>query len=121
MAYDYHSPYTSSGPIGERKWAEKNIRYLLSYISSSKILLGAPSYGYCWRKGKVRVISERKAFSLSVRYPSSLLQENLRISLPDGVCFSSTPSLRRSYLDLVEKYHLKGIAIWRAGLEKEFF
>jgi spore germination protein YaaH len=50
MIYDRHSASSGPGPIAPLDWAGEVIRYNLRFISSQKLVVGIPSYGYIWPK-----------------------------------------------------------------------
>lgn len=52
MAYDFHHSRSEPGPITPLKELEEVVKYALSSIPISKIVLGLPTYGYDWGKDK---------------------------------------------------------------------
>lgn len=48
MAYDYHSPGGTAGPIAPLPWVRQVIAYARSQGPPSRYELGVPAYGYDW-------------------------------------------------------------------------
>ncbi|MFW6022729.1 MAG: glycosyl hydrolase family 18 protein [Halanaerobiaceae bacterium] len=129
MTYDNHWSRGPAGPIASIGWVEKNIKYALEYLPSSKILLGIANYGYNWSGGFGQDLSAKEAIQLAsekgveVKWhdihqtPYFTYQEN---DEKHEVWFENSSSLDFK-LDLVNKYNLKGIGIWRLGNETEKF
>ncbi len=131
MAYDKHWSTGPAGPIAPIDWVEKNIKYALEYIPAEKILLGIANYGYDWPEtGIAKDLSTKKAYNL-VENKKASINWHKTSQTPyfyywdnDGnkheVWFENSYSTSFK-LDLVEKYNLKGIAIWRLGNGTEDF
>lgn len=122
MSYDYHSPYTSPGPVSSIPLSEKNIVYALRHFKPQQLLLGLPAYGYAFRAGRrPLILTERKAGIYKKKYklkrgPSGMLENSSHpvysfISVGDIV-------FREKAAGLAEEYELRGTALWRAGFEK---
>ncbi|WP_366924689.1 glycosyl hydrolase family 18 protein [Metallumcola ferriviriculae] len=128
MTYDEHGYASDPGPIASVGWVEKVINYALTQIPAGKIFMGIPAYGFDWTQG-----------SKSPKYISyALAQQTLATSQQkirwdneakapyyiywdkDGkkhqVWFENASSLSHK-LELVKKYNIKGIGIWRIGME----
>ncbi|MGM0409873.1 MAG: glycosyl hydrolase family 18 protein [Bacillota bacterium] len=125
MSYDHHWSTSEAGPIAPVNWVEKNIQYALEYIPAEKILLGIANYGYDWAEnGKTRDLTEKEAVKTAEKYNSEIKWNN-RYQTPyfnyndqngvkHEVWFENSQS--NSYkFNLVKKYDLKGIAIWKLG------
>ena len=128
MAYDEHGAYGGPGPIASLPWVEKVVTYALTCIPPQKIVLGLPAYGFDWNDNGTspRYLSYNLAAQTAARYGAA-------ISWSDGaqspfffytdeygsghqVWFENASSWAGK-LDLVNRYNLKGIAIWRLGME----
>jgi spore germination protein YaaH len=48
MAYDYHYPGSSPGPVGPIDWIRQVLAYTTSVVPARKVILGLPAYGYLW-------------------------------------------------------------------------
>ena len=129
MTYDKHWSKGPAGPIAPINWVEDNIRYTLEYFPANKILLGIANYGYDWTGGYGQDLSSKKAQKLTnekgaeinwhdtFQTPYFYYWENEK---KHEVWFENSNSLAFK-LDLVEKYDLKGIGIWRLGNATEKF
>lgn len=129
MTYDNHWSKGPAGPIASIDWVEKNINYALEYISPDKILLGIANYGYDWSGGYGQDISCRKAVELANEKGAEVKWHEIHQTpyfyywegeKKHEVWYENSNSLAFK-LDLVEKYDLKGIGIWRLGNETERF
>ena len=129
MAYDENYRTGSPGPVASIGWVEKVVKYATSVIPREKIILGVPGYGYDWpTNGKPgRSVSYTQAMAIAkanqiapkwhtvhkVPYFSYVNNGLIR-----QVWFESSWSLEHK-LKLVKDYRLKGIALWRLGLEDQ--
>ncbi|NLY56257.1 MAG: SH3 domain-containing protein [Firmicutes bacterium] len=127
MAYDQHYKTGSPGPVAAINWVEQVVKYAVSTIPKHKIILGVPAYGYDWptNGSAARSVSYAQAMNIAkthgitpkwhatykVPYFSYVSNGVVR-----QVWFESSWSLEHK-LKLVKEYGLKGIAIWRLGLE----
>ncbi len=131
MTYDNHWSTGPAGPVAPIKWVEENIINALRYIPAKKLLLGIANYGYDWPStGKGQDIAAKKAIELAER-KNARVQWNSEAGVPyfyykdsngvqHQVWFESSYSLDLK-LNLVNKYNLQGIAIWRLGNEEDRF
>lgn len=131
MTYDNHWSKGPAGPIAPVKWVEKNIKYALEYIPGNKILLGIANYGYDWAGGGLgKDLSAKKALKLASERGAEIKWSDLYKSpffyywdeegIKHEVWFESSNSLAFK-LDMVQKYGLQGIAIWRLGNSTDKF
>lgn len=128
MTYDEHGYHSGPGPIASTGWVRDVAGYAAANISPEKILLGIPGYGFDWAAGQKapKYISFAQAVDLAV-------SQGVNISWDNGgkapyftyrdsaqrehqVWFENASSLSHK-LDIVEELNLRGIAIWRLGLE----
>lgn len=132
MTYDRHNDISQPGPIAPVSWVEENIQKLLEEekVPAEKILLGIAAYGYDWpANGAATMISENKAFETANKFKVNFEWDESSqapfLKYVDGD-IHHTIYLENSYsaefkFELVQKYNLKGIAIWRLGGETERF
>ncbi len=125
MTYDNHWSTGPAGPIAPIKWVEENIKYALEYLPAEKILLGIANYGYDWSEtGVAGDLSSKKAYKMANEKKAEV-QWSQEYQSPffyywDGegkkheVWFESSNSTAFKY-DLVKKYNLQGVAVWRMG------
>ncbi len=129
MTYDEHNPRTAPGAVASYDWTESTIRYALNQgVPSSRILLGVPAYGWDWSSagGKAKYTSYPMVLSIQQQYRAKPVWDSLsqspHLSYTDetganhNVWYENSYSLRFK-LQLVERYNLAGIALWRPGLE----
>lgn len=128
MAYDEHAPGLPAGPVASLGWVERVVQYATSKIEPSKILLGIPAYGYDWIAGTtiVRGLSAAGAIARAAERGAEILWDS-EAQVPyyiywEGatkrIVYFENGESARPKLDLVTKYGLRGIAIWRLGLEE---
>lgn len=133
MTYDYDEAHGPPGPVAPFSWVEQNIVDAVRQgFTPEKISLGVATYGYDWPKGEAGGFSKptreiMKQISMN-GYPvkwSDAYQEpyyeytdnygNTRV-----VWFENEYTLQTK-IDLVKKYKLAGISIWRLGYEAPMF
>ncbi|MGE5330106.1 MAG: glycosyl hydrolase family 18 protein [Deltaproteobacteria bacterium] len=129
MTYDEHGAWTGSGagPIASITWQEKVVKYAVDQMPKEKILMGVPVYGFDWAKGKSWPKYSSYEMTMNTAKSKGLQALwNDKYKVPyinywDGnvqreIWFENASSL--SYkINLASKYGLKGIAIWRLGME----
>ncbi|MFW5998727.1 MAG: glycosyl hydrolase family 18 protein [Halanaerobiaceae bacterium] len=132
MTYDFHWSTGPAGPIAPIDWVENNIEYALEYIPEDKLIMGVANYGYSWPSegDEGQDISAKEALSLAkeneveVNWDDSAKSSYFEYQDQNDsyeIWFEDSKSLEYK-LDLVEKYDLKGIGIWRLGnSEPEFW
>ncbi|MDN3015615.1 glycosyl hydrolase family 18 protein [Paenibacillus sp. BSR1-1] len=129
MTYDEHNTRTTPGSTASVEWTEATIRYALKHgVPPSKILLGIAGYGWDWdtTAGKAKYSSYKELMGLKTKYKAKIIWDSKSqtpyFSYVDDkqhnhqAWFENSHSLRFK-LNLVEKYNLRGIGIWRLGLE----
>lgn len=130
MTYDEHNPRTSPGSTASVDWTEATIRYALQQgVPPSKILLGIAGYGWDWdtTANKAAYSSYSQLMDQKNKYKAEVIwdsdSQTPHFNYVDKeqhnheVWFENSHSLRFK-LDLVEKHDLRGIGIWRLGLEE---
>lgn len=133
MTYDEHSPRTKPGSTASANWTEATILYALKHeVPQSKILLGIAGYGWDWdiKAGEAKYSSYKELMGQKTKYKAKVLwdshSQTPHFSYVDEehhshqAWFENSRSLRFK-LNLVEKYNLRGIGIWRLGLEDPMY
>ncbi len=128
MTYDEHTPGQAAGPVASAGWVEQVIRYALTAIPASKILMGIPQYGYDWLYGTTR------ARALSIPAITRLIQQRGATVVWDEVArvpyflywddqglqrvvyYENAESLKFK-LEIMKRHGVRGIAIWKLGME----
>jgi spore germination protein YaaH/putative cell wall-binding protein len=128
MTYDEHWSGGSPGAIASIGWVEKIVNYAVSAIPSNKIMLGLSAYGYDWTSNGVKAsaygINEayKTAYKNGVSVKWDSISKSPYFNYTDNygvyhsVWFENSTSIGYK-LDIVNKYNLAGVAIWRLGLE----
>jgi spore germination protein YaaH len=127
MTYDQHWSTSAAGPIAGVDWVEDMLEFATSAIPSEKILMGLATYGYDWQVGsrRGRAVPSYKALE-QVKSGSikELWDETAKVpyfTYTSGrykrVVYYENAKSAAEKLDLVLKYRLGGIAIWRLGYE----
>ncbi|SDG60387.1 Spore germination protein YaaH, partial [Fontibacillus panacisegetis] len=133
MAHNQHGPWGLPGPLAGYQWVENVLQYTLSKITSEKILLGLTNYSYDWNLEKP---------SRNVLLP---LKKILWLSSVSGGFHTWDPASQSPYFtyegsngndhnvwyensasiqlktQLVLKYNLAGVSVWRLGYEETEF
>jgi spore germination protein YaaH len=128
MTYDYHWRGGGPGPVAPLYWVEDVAEYAKTVVDPAKIVIGVPFYGYNWPSGGGNAVGQTwdmineiiqtngLAVNLMERNDRGLVQENW-ITYGGRQVWFSTGSGLAAKLDLVQRYDLAGIAIWRLGGE----
>jgi spore germination protein YaaH len=133
MTYDEHWFGGQPGPIASIDWTEQSLQYASAKIPKDKLLLGIAAYGYDWPdtpgvNGKA--VTSYSLSKLLAQYGGqtavdanakettySYTDEN---GVNHTVWIQDAASLP-SKLELADKYAIRGIGIWRLGLENQAF
>jgi spore germination protein len=127
MAYDEHTPGFAAGPIASIGWTERVAAYAASQIEPKKVLLGIAAYGYDWVAGTTvaRALSVPQAEALAAR-TGAKIEWDAEAQVPcftyldhgtQRIVYYENAASTATKLNLVQRYGLGGIAIWRLGLE----
>jgi spore germination protein YaaH len=133
MTYDHHNSSTPPGPVAGYDWVTAALDYATRRVPNQKLLLGIPFYGREWiqsnDKTSVRTLTFAEAQNPMVQWSVERLWDE-RFRTP-WFQYSDASGLhtgwyedRRSLeakLELMHKYHLRGFAAWRLGVEDPAF
>lgn len=127
MAYDYSYPGSPAGPIAPINWVNQVLAYTVNLVPANKILLGIPVYGYDWSDGQTEALS-LTAIDQLITNEDITPQWDVNAKVPyftytkngvtNTVYYENAESISDE-LALVQQYHLRGISIWRLGLEDQ--
>lgn len=133
MTYDYHQETGPPGQVAPFAWVEENIKEALNAgFRPGQILLGIATYGYDWPAGESggfsrpsKEIQERAArLGVEVKWSDRYQEPYYLYTAPNGrtreVWFENRYTLRQK-IELMKRYNLGGIAIWRLGFEEPGF
>ncbi|MCT8139338.1 LysM peptidoglycan-binding domain-containing protein [Anaerobacillus sp. CMMVII] len=133
MSYDNSGTWSTPGATSGVDWVENVLKYATTLVPSEKLLIGLPAYGYEWytATGKgIRalslkqidtIIAETKAtvrFDEKTQTPFFTYKDNQ--GLERIVWFENEQSIQAK-MNLVSKYNLGGVSMWRMGLETDSF
>lgn len=144
MTYDYSWSGGPAGPIAPKWWVREVAAYAASAIAPRKVSLGMPAYGRDWflrtvsgncpasaqttlsrstrsmrdfaRSVGVRPQWRENGTSARFTYVQKYRSENKSCKAQRVVWFDNARSLRAK-TPLVDRYNLRGIAIWALGNE----
>jgi spore germination protein YaaH len=133
MTYDHSNSSGPPGPIAGYEWVEHALDYAVARIVPTKLLMGLPLYGREWVEDTDGVTS-RSVDAQDLREllarPGIKSQWDARWRSP-WLRFRAAGKLhtvwyedRRSWTEkqgLMHKYHLRGFAAWRLGVESPEF
>lgn len=142
MAYDEHYEGGVAGPVASIDFVEKSIQYATKYVEKEKIVLGIPLYGRVWdvNTGTGGIgVSLKQVDKILNEYDSEIIFDRKIKSPKATVTIKNTDSLPKiggkilgagkyeiwyedaesisAKLDLIQKYDLKGVGMWKTGLE----
>lgn len=124
MTYDEHYASGSPGPVASYPWVEQVIKYTLKYFPANKIIVGIAAYGYDWGwSGKAL---NYKAIQNLINSQKITPKWDFNAQVPyftysswgvkHQVWYENSYSTA-SKMQLVRKYGLRGVAVWRLGYE----
>ncbi len=128
-AYDRHHLGTVAGPVAPLPWVEASLKKALMEIDPSKILLGVGVYAYDWPStpgaGAPEYLSTRDALQLAAAHGAKVSVDSAsqqatfayNRGVQKRIVWLQDAFNMRSKTDLAGKYGLRGIAVWRLGLE----
>ncbi|MHB1948769.1 MAG: glycosyl hydrolase family 18 protein [Gammaproteobacteria bacterium] len=134
MTYDQHIGKVPPGSIAGIRWVETVIKHVLKFIPAQKLSLGIPVYSGFWytsknRAGQIAVrndaISYETVQKLLKKNNAQLYWDNAnkvhytfyeRYWLNQYIFIEDAQALKAK-LALVDKYHLRGISVFRLGIE----
>lgn len=130
MTYDQNWMGGTPGPIATLPWVDQVMKYAVSQMPSAKILLGLATYGYDWGAPKNRALSYPNAVALAKQYGATI-NWHQEYQVPyfkywdaqgnqHEVWFEDQRSAKAK-LELVKKYGLAGVGIWRLGFEDSLY
>lgn len=135
MAYDQHGIGTIPGPIASLPWVEKVIQHAITLIPVNKISLGIPTYSGFWYMNETRqskrIITQYNSLDyktlqyIQKKYQPPILWDNLNkinFSFYDSAglnkyIFMEDARSFKAKRDLATKYRLRGISVFRLGIE----
>lgn len=126
MSYDNHGMWSKAGPIAGIEWVEKNLAYALKSIPKNKLYLGIAAYGYDWSTKGVNsleygaLMDLAKQYNAEIKWDEQSKSPHFAYRDADGVdhqvWFENQESLKYK-LDLVNRYDIAGVAMWKLGEE----
>jgi len=133
MTYDHHSSTTPPGPVAGYDWVKAALDYATRRVPSQKVLLGIPFYGREWIQSGDATSARTLTFADAQNQMQQLSVERLcderwrtpwfQYSDASGLhtgWYEDSRSLQNK-LELMQKYHLRGFAAWRLGVEDPAF
>lgn len=132
MCYDFRQEGSPPGPIAPFEWVEQNIKTSINQgFKPSQICLGVATYGYDWPAGRAggfskpssQILRDAAVRGYQVKW-SDMYQEPFYVYWDGGakreIWFENYATLQTK-INLVHKYNLSGICIWRLGFEDPKF
>ncbi|MFP4660593.1 MAG: glycosyl hydrolase family 18 protein [Halanaerobiales bacterium] len=128
MAYDFHWPGGSPGPIAPLSWVQDVVDYAIMEIPLEKIFLGLGLYGYDWtikREQRARgLVYEQirnivEKYNITTEWDQDSQSPYFRYIINDEeheVWFENKESIAKK-LKLISEFQLKGVVFWRLGQE----
>ncbi len=124
MAYDQHYSSGQPGPVASLPWVQEVVRFTVSQVPPSRVVLGVPLYGYEW---PLRRRARAQAFGYGT-IMARAAERGATVHWDDGakvpyyatskhvVWFEDARSMEYK-VDFAQQQQLAGVAVWRLGLE----
>ena len=127
MTYEWGYKYGPNMAVAPINKCRQVVEYALTEITSEKILLGIPNYGYNWMLPFIRGESEAvtignvEAVQIAIANDAQIRFDELsqspffnyeRDGILHEVWFEDVRSLQSKY-NLLEEYNLRGIGVWQ--------
>lgn len=130
MAYDEHWSGGAAGPVASIGWVEDVLSYTVSVVPKDKIYLGLAAYGYDWSESGSKSYGINGCYNTAEKYNANVVFDSKSKTpffkykddkgVSHTVWFENAQSI--SYkLNLVNKFDISGVAIWRVGLENRAY
>jgi spore germination protein YaaH len=120
MAYDQHYAGGSAGPIDGTAWVQQVSNFAARTIPPRRVVLGIPLYGYDWGgSSTAQGLSFAAYRQLALQHGESPSAQDL-VYWQDGVrhiAYYAGLTDFESKVRLASSYGLRGIVLWRLGLE----
>lgn len=132
MTYDENGPWGSPGPVAGVDWVEAAVQYAVSVVSSAKVSLGLPAYGYDWDTTHNTGASVAwsaipdliAATGATPVWDTTSASPHFTYQAGDGsnheVWYEDSTSIGRK-VSLVNTYNLVGVSVWAIGLTDQNF
>jgi spore germination protein YaaH len=133
MCYDYKESSSPPGPVAPFSWVERNIATALQQgFRPEQISLGVATYGYDWPVNKVggfarpsiqimqQIMQKGYTVKWSNQYQEPYFTYTDQSGITREVWFENAATLQTK-INLVKKYKISGISIWRLGYEDQKF
>ncbi len=125
MGYNYHWAQSPPGAVAPITWVKSVLKYAVSQMPASKVVLGIPLFGYDWADGPAQTVSWLQALRLSRQYniPASYSKSSQAPSFRytssgrvHTVWFENAESARAKF-DAVKGESVAGVYLWMYGYE----
>lgn len=129
MTYDEHWGTSTAGPVSSPEFSEMVVRYAAVVANPGKVELGIAGYGYDWKgkKGDTIVwadLQAKAAQGIKFTRDEESAELTAKYRDKDGqwreIWFCDAGSYRPKY-EIIKKYKLAGLAMWRFGSEDPRF
>jgi spore germination protein len=133
MAYAQHGGGTTPGSACEPAWVEKIIRYAVDYVPANKLSIGLPVYSAYWYTATHHAYEGVKETDVTYAQLSYLIDKfQIKKHWDDSKKLSYAVFVNNDLnefiyaedkkafavkLDLIQKYHLRGVSLWHLGAE----
>lgn len=133
MCYDFKETHSPPGPVAPFYWVEQNIKTAIKQgFKPDQISVGVATYGYDWPTGQPggfskptsEIMKQITTKGYSVKWSKKNQEPYYTYTDKSGVSrvvWFENASTLKTKMDLVNKYKLSGISIWRLGYEDPKF
>lgn len=133
MAYDHHYSGGPPGPVAPYAWVKENVVQAVHAAPKNRLVLAIGMYGYDWvnngRAGAAPTVADvtakamAKSYGVPIRYIASESQNTFTYTKngTSHVVWFMGDRSAKARVALARQYHLRGIALWRLGMEDPGF
>jgi spore germination protein YaaH len=133
MCYDHSESSSPPGPVAPFSWVEQNIVTAINQgFQHKQICLGVATYGYDWPVGQPggfsrpskEIMKQIAIKGYTVKWNNTYQEPTYMYTDKNGVkreVWFENEATVQTKLDLVKKYNIAGICIWRLGFEDQNF
>lgn len=133
MTYDHSQAGSPPGPLAPFSWVENNVKTAIDQgFKPSQICLGVATYGYDWPSKQPngfsvptkKIMQDAATKGYEIKWSDQNQEPYYTYTGNDGTTrevWFENANTAQTKIDLVKKYKLSGMCVWRLGFEDKAF